>query len=320
MFKNRKAWLIVISSLISLVIITALGVRSDLIVLDPKGPVGEIQKDLIIFSLYFMLAIVVIIFAVFTFVIIKYRNRKNFNDRDYDPNLHGSTKLEIIWTLIPLLIVIALSIPNAKALYDLKEAPKSTAHKEPIVIHATAVDWKWIFSYPEEEIETINYVNVPENHPVLFKITAADSMASFWVPQIGGQVYGMPGMVNELYLQADEVGTYEGRNSNFTGEGMAHQQFDFVALNEEEYSSWVEETKETAPKLTEETYQKLMLPETAERTTFSSTHLEFVDHGLNSTYALKVRADHGLIEEPIEDNEEGSHENEHSNHGSHAHH
>jgi len=326
MFKNIKLLLIVMISLISLLVITILGVQTELIILDPKGPVGIIQKDLIMFSIYFMLAIVIVVFVLFTFIVIKYRDRKNFSSKDYQPDIHGSTKLEIIWTIIPIIIVTALSIPNAKALYELKEPPKSTSDKEPIVIYATAVDWKWIFSYPEENIETVNYVNVPEDHPILFKVTAADSMASFWIPQIGGQIYGMPGMVNDLYLQADEPGEYDGRNSNFTGEGMTHQQFNFVALEEEEYQNWVNETQENAPELTKKTYEQLMLPETVEEMTFSNTHLNIVDHGKDSEYAMGIREKYGVKEKSQENedenNEEADSDNEEttSNNGSHSNH
>lgn len=321
MFKNYKTWLIVILSLISLLVITVLGIRTDLIILEPKGPVGAIQKELIMYSIYFMLAILIIVYALFTYMVIKYRDQKKFDSNNYKPDMHGSTKLEIIWTIIPIIIVIALSIPNAKALYELKKPPASTVDKEPIVIHATAADWKWIFSYPEENIETVNYVNVPEDHPILFKITAADSMASFWVPQIGGQIYGMPGMVNDLYLQADESGVYKGRNSNFTGEGMTHQQFNLIALDEQSYQNWVKETQENAPKLLEETYEKLLLPDTVEEMTFSSTHLEFVDHGKNSTYAMSIREKYGVEIKgvkvktgDIEKNNSVSNNSSHSNH------
>ncbi|OXS61472.1 cytochrome aa3 quinol oxidase subunit 2 [Bacillus sp. V-88] len=291
MFKKFKPYLIVLISLISLFFIIIFSTDSELIILDPKGPVGAVQKDLIMLSIYYMIAIMVVVLGFFTIILFKYRSSNK--NSDYKPDMHGSTFLEIIWTLIPVLIVIALSIPNTKALYELKEAPEATSQKDPIVIHATAVDWKWIFSYPDEGIETVNYVNVPEDHPILFKVTAADSMASFWVPQIGGQIYGMPGMVNDLYLQADEPGTYDGRNSNFTGEGMTHQTFDFVAMKQDKYEDWVKDAQDE-PKLTEDTYEKLMLPETVDKMTFSSTHLAFVDHGKNPEYAMAIRQKYGL--------------------------
>ncbi|MFI8575938.1 cytochrome aa3 quinol oxidase subunit II [Rossellomorea aquimaris] len=313
MFNKFKPYLIVLISLVSLFFIIIFSSGSEMIILDPKGPVGALQKDLIMLSIYYMLGIMVVVLSFFTVILLKYRSSKK--DSDYKPEMHGSTKLEIIWTLIPVLIVIALSIPNTKALYELREAPKATAHKDPIVIHATAADWKWIFSYPEEGIETVNYVNVPEDHPILFKVTAADSMASFWVPQLGGQIYGMPGMVNDLYLQADEKGTYDGRNSNFTGEGMTHQKFDFVALEEEKYEKWVKDSQENEPKLTEETYEKLMLPDTVDKMTFSSTHLAFVDHGKNSEYAMAIREKYG-----VEASSHGADKDAESSHGNHSDH
>lgn len=317
MFKKFKPLISVVMGLLFLIVLSGC---SELAVFDPKGPNAETLRDLIMYSIYFMLVIMIVVYVLFAFVIVKFRDRKNFNEKDHEPNIHGSTKLEIIWTLIPIVIIIALSIPTVKALYELEQPPKETAHKEPIVIHATSADWKWIFSYPEEDIETINYVNVPEDHPVLFKITSADSMSSFWVPQIGGQEYGMPGMVNDLYLQADEPGIYDGMNSNFTGEGMTHQKFNFVALEEDEYQNWVKETQENAPELTEETYEKLMLPETVEEMTFSNTHLDIVDHGVDSgEYAMKIREKYG-IEVGVQDEEENDQEESDSTGESNSHH
>jgi cytochrome aa3-600 menaquinol oxidase subunit 2 len=317
MFKKFKPLISVVMGLLFLIVLSGC---SELAVFDPKGPNAETLRDLIMYSIYFMLVIMIVVYVLFAFVIVKFRDRKNFNEKDHEPNIHGSTKLEIIWTLIPIVIIIALSIPTVKVLYELEQPPKETAHKEPIVIHATSADWKWIFSYPEEDIETINYVNVPEDHPILFKITSADSMSSFWVPQIGGQEYGMPGMVNDLYLQADEPGIYDGMNSNFTGEGMTHQKFNFVALEEDEYQSWLKDTQENAPELTEETYEKLMLPETVEELTFSNTHLDIVDHGVDSgEYAMKIREKYG-IEVGVQDEEENDQEESDSTDESNSHH
>ncbi len=107
-----------------------------------------------------MLFIIVVIFVLFAIILWKYRERPE--NLDYEPpDQHGNTLLEIIWTAIPVLIVIALAIPTVKATFELEKPPKESRGVEPIVIHATAADWKWIFSYPEENIETVNYVNIP---------------------------------------------------------------------------------------------------------------------------------------------------------------
>lgn len=156
----------------------------NLTVLDPQGPVAEQQSDLIMLSIWFMIFIVLVVFVLLTVMIVKYRDRGN-ND-NYDPSIEGSHKLEFVWTIIPIIIVTILSVPTVITIYNLEEAPEvaeGSVQVDPLVIHATSVNWKWIFSYPEENIETVNYVNIPVDRPVQFKLTSADSMASFWVPQ-----------------------------------------------------------------------------------------------------------------------------------------
>lgn len=270
----------------------------NLTVLDPQGPVAEQQSDLIMLSIWFMIFIVLVVFVLLTVMIVKYRDRGN-ND-NYDPSIEGSHKLEFIWTIIPIIIVTILSVPTVITIYNLEEAPEvaeGSVQVDPLVIHATSVNWKWIFSYPEENIETVNYVNIPVDRPVQFKLTSADSMASFWVPQLGGQKYSMSGMETELFLMANEPGTYNGRNANFTGEGFTEQRFLVNAVSDESYDSWVEEVQAEAPPLSEEEYTHLMVPGHAEEMTFSSTHLEFVNHAYDPTYALEKSAELGY--EPL---------------------
>ncbi|TPE68678.1 cytochrome aa3 quinol oxidase subunit II [Halalkalibacterium halodurans] len=269
----------------------------NLTVLDPQGPVAEQQSDLIMLSIWFMIFIVLVVFVLLTVMLVKYRDRGN-NDH-YDPSIEGSHKLEIIWTIVPIIIVTILSIPTVTTIYSLEEAPEvsevnaENIQVEPLVIHATSVNWKWIFSYPEENIETVNYVNIPVDRPVLFKLTSADSMASFWVPHLGGQKYSMAGMETELYLMSHNTGTFNGRNSNFTGEGFAEHRFVVNALTARDYDAWVEEVQTEAPPLSEEEYAHLMVPGHAEEMTFSSTHLEFVNHADDPTYSLEKRAELG---------------------------
>ncbi|MFC7063721.1 cytochrome aa3 quinol oxidase subunit II [Halobacillus seohaensis] len=257
---------------------------SELAVFDPKGPVAQTQNDLILYSLIFMLFIVVVVFGAFAYVVIKYReNRPGRKNSDYDPDMHGNNKIEIIWTVIPLVIVIALSVPTVDSLYELEKPPEASdgEQQEPLVIYATAADWKWFFSYPEEDIETVNYLHIPTDRPIEFKLSSADSMAALWIPRLGGQKYNMAGMENTLYLQADEEGVYDGRNSNFNGEGFTKHTFEVYAESEEDYDSWVEETKAQAPELTQEEYDELLEPGLTTEAEYSSTHLAWVDHGTN---------------------------------------
>ncbi|WP_084414088.1 cytochrome aa3 quinol oxidase subunit II [Salibacterium aidingense] len=252
---------------------------SDMTVLDPKGPVGESQRDLIVFSIIMMLFIVAVVMVALTYILVKFRERPDRGDKDYDPDHEGNTKLEIIWTVVPLIIVTALSVPTVITIFQLEEPPESSSDKEPLVVHATAADWKWFFSYPEQDIETVNYLHIPTDRAIEFRLSSADSMASLWIPALGGQKYNMAGMETKLYLQADEAGTYQGRNSNFTGTGFAEQTFDVHAEPAEEFESWVEETQQNAPELTQSEYDKLLAPGLLEEMEFSSTHLEYVDHG-----------------------------------------
>lgn len=219
-----------------------MGGCSQIAVLDPKGPVASQQRDLILLSIGFMLFIVAVVFVLFTVMIVKYRERKD-RKSPYSPEMEGNTFLEVVWTVVPILIVIALSVPTVRTIYSLEEAPKASKDKEPLVVYATSVDWKWVFSYPDQNIETVNYLNIPTDRPIKFKITSADSMASLWIPQLGGQKYAMAGMDMEQYLQADKVGTYQGRNANFTGEGFAEQTFNVKAMKQSDFNKWVSKTQ-----------------------------------------------------------------------------
>nr|MDH3078301.1 cytochrome aa3 quinol oxidase subunit II [Bacillus velezensis]WGE01763.1 cytochrome aa3 quinol oxidase subunit II [Bacillus velezensis] len=272
-----------------LAVVFVLGGCGDISVLDPKGPVADQQKDLILLSIGFMLFIVGVVFVLFTIILVKYRDRKGKDSGNYKPEMHGNTFLEVVWTVIPILIVIALSVPTVQTIYSLEKAPEATKDKEPLVVYATSVDWKWVFSYPEQDIETVNYLNIPVDRPVLFKISSADSMASLWIPQLGGQKYAMAGMLMDQYLQADKVGTYEGRNANFTGEHFADQKFNVKAVTQKDFNSWVKKAQSDSPKLTKEKYDELMLPENVGKLTFSSTHLKYVDHGQDAEYAMEAR-------------------------------
>src|SRR5699024_1980923 len=190
----------------------------------------------------FMIVILVVVYSLFAFIIWKYRARKD--DGDFEPKEEkGNHILEIIWFTIPVLIVIVLMIPTTKTIYEVEDIPKGYEEEEPLVIHVTSADWKWIFSYPEQGIETVNYINIPADHPVQFKMTSAGTMQSFWVPELGGQKYTMANMQTNLYLVADKPGDFYGRNTNFNGQGYAHMEFNVQAMAQDDFNEWVNDVK-----------------------------------------------------------------------------
>ncbi len=266
-----------LGSLIAILSMAVLSGCEQLVVFDPQGPVARELAGLINYSILLMSIVVIVVFALLVIIVWKYRERKD--NMDYEPpEEHGSKALEITWTIIPIIIVIALTIPTIKTIYAVEDIPKGYEDQEPLVIHVTSADWKWIFSYPEEGIETINYVNIPEDRPIDFRLTSAGTMQSFWIPSLAGQKYTMAKAETQLYLVADNPGSYVGKNTNFNGQGYAGMEFEVLAQTQEEFDEWVTEVKETAPKLTEQEYEKKLEPSHLGRETFSNTHLEWVDH------------------------------------------
>ncbi len=249
----------------------------NLVVFQPQGPAARSITQLINWSLLWMLLIVVVVLTLFIVIIWKYREKPE--NMDYEPpEEHGHTVLELIWTIIPILIVIALTIPTVKTLYSLEKVPEGYENKEPLTIHVTSADWKWIFSYPEQGIETVNYVNIPEDRPIHFKLTSAGTMQSFWIPSLSGQKYTMNKMETELYIVADHPGTYFGKNTNFNGRGYADMEFEVLSQTQKDFDKWVKEAETKAPKLTEKEYYNLLKPTVLGRLTYSNTHLDWVNH------------------------------------------
>ncbi|GAA5416738.1 hypothetical protein Pryu01_01776 [Paraliobacillus ryukyuensis] len=248
-----------------------------LTVFDPQGPVARNLSDLIIFSIIFMAVIVITVFILFGVIVWKYREKKD--NKDYEPEFEeGSKTLEVTWFLIPVVIVVALTIPTVKTITEVEDIPEGYDDQEPLVIHVTSADWKWIFSYPEEGIETVNYINIPVDRPVHFKMTSAGTMQSMWIPALAGQKYTMANMQTQLYLVADREGDYMGTNNGFNGEGYAEMDFDVSAQSPADYTEWVEEVKNTAKDLTEQQYAQLLEPTIIGRQTYNGTHLQWVDH------------------------------------------
>jgi cytochrome aa3-600 menaquinol oxidase subunit II len=245
-----------------------------LLVLDPKGPQAERQASDIMLSIGIMSVIVIVVFGLLIMMLVKYRASKQSPDYE-PPHMEGNIWVEVICVGIPVLIVAYLSFVSVQSNYIVESKPVGYEDKEPLVVYASSSNWKWHFSYPEEGIETVNYLYIPTDRALEFKLYSYGPITSFWIPQLGGQKYAMADMVTTLHLAADVPGEYMGRNANFSGKGFAQNIFDVTAMSQEEFDDWVKEVKETADPITEKKFDELLEPGHLGRMTFTGTHLEF---------------------------------------------
>jgi len=232
------------------------------VVLDPKGPIGASQRDLIVISTILCAVVIVPVLILSAVIVWRYRDKPD-NKSAYEPNWSHSTKAEAIWWTIPIIIIGLLAIVTIRYTYDLEPSKPLASEKAPVTIQVSSLDWKWLFMYPEQGIATVNTLNIPADRPVKFELTADSPMNSFWIPQLGGQIYTMSGMAMTLYLQADHEGQYWGSGANFTGEHFAQMRFDVNATSEEDFDKWVREVKQQSQPLTQEMYKTLAEPGTS---------------------------------------------------------
>lgn len=252
---------------VSLLLLTGCGQKYP--VLDPQGPVGKQELGLIEWSGGLMTVMVLIVFVIFAWIAFKWRARSN--NADYiPPEQEGNKLLETIWTIIPIIIVVAIAIPTVIVTYRLQKQPTPATNKQTVVIDVASANWKWLFSYPQQGIETVNHLEIPAGSPVDFQLTAIGPMNSFWVPALGGMEMDMPGEDLGLWLQANHPGTYEGRSANFSGKGFTHMTFNVKAVSQAQFNQWVNQVKQNDKPLTTKEYNNLLKPGLVGTMTFSS--------------------------------------------------
>ncbi len=230
----------------------------DLIVLNPKGIIGVKERDLMWICTLLMMIVIVPVFVMTLFIVWKYRadNPKH----KYKPDWNHSTVAEIIWWGIPCIIVVILSVLNWIACYDLDPYKPIENGKKPITIQVVALNWKWLFIYPEEKIATVNFLQVPVGVPINFVITADAPMNSFWIPELGGQIFAMSGMRTELHLIADHKGEFRGVSANISGKGFSGMTFFLKAGSDEDYNQWLSQVQNSPQSLDVSSYKQLAEP------------------------------------------------------------
>jgi cytochrome o ubiquinol oxidase subunit 2 len=226
--------------------------------LSPKGIIGLKQRNLLFTATLLMLIVVIPVF-IFTLAFIwKYRHQNK--NAKYTPDWEHSHLAEALWWGIPFLIIIVLAVITWKSSHDLSPYKPIVNGEKPIEVQVVALQWKWLFIYPEYEIATVNYIAFPEKTPIHFQITADAPMNSFWIPQLGGQIYAMPGMKSTLYLIADEKGIYRGCSANLSGTGFAGMSFNAEAMTKDGFKNWVKSANKSPKSLTMAHYNRLVKP------------------------------------------------------------
>ncbi|MEL7431768.1 MAG: ubiquinol oxidase subunit II [Chlamydiota bacterium] len=245
--------------LIALIAVSALLVMtSDVPVLDPKGIIAQQEKDLLITTFLLMVIVMIPVF-VFTLMFAYHYREKNLAAR-YEPTWEHNNLAEYFWWGVPICIIFVLSIITWKTTHDLDPFKPLDDGKPPVAIQVVALQWKWLFIYPEEGIATVNYIQFPEKRPINFTLTGDAPMNSFWIPRLGGQIYAMPGMQSKLYLMAKQPGEFRGSSAHISGEGFAGMVFTAKASSEEDYLSWIETTRSEGSLLTFSEYLELAKP------------------------------------------------------------
>jgi cytochrome o ubiquinol oxidase subunit 2 len=239
----------------------------NLVVMSPSGDIAVQQRDLIIVSVVLMLLIIVPV--LFLTLYFAWHYRRSNTTAKYDPEWHHSTRLEVIIWAAPLAIIIALGAITWISTHKLDpyrpldriDADRTIpADTKPLTVEVVALDWKWLFFYPELGIATVNELAAPVDVPINFKLTSSSVMNSFYVPALAGQIYAMPGMETKLHAVINKEGTYDGFSANYSGPGFSHMRFKFHGMSNDGFNAWVAQVKQQGVALNRDTYLKLEKP------------------------------------------------------------
>ena len=237
------------------------------VVLSPAGDIAAQQRDLLVMSVVLMLIIIIPVMALTVFFAWKYRESNK--EARYEPDWDHSTHLELVIWAAPLLIIICLGaitwsgthlLDPYRSLDRVNKGQAVAAGVEPLQVNVVAMDWKWLFIYPEYGIATVNELAAPVDRPIRFHITSTGVMNSFYIPALAGQIYAMPGMETKMNAVINRPGEYVGFSANYSGDGFSNMRFAFHGLDDAGFDRWVAGVRADSRSLDRETYLELEKP------------------------------------------------------------
>jgi cytochrome o ubiquinol oxidase subunit II len=227
-------------------------------VLDPQGPISAAEK-LILFNATGIMLVVVAPVILLTLAFAWWYRASNKRAK-FRPDLVYSGSIELVVWAIPAMVVFLLAGVAWISAHDLDPAAKLTSEVKPLRVEVVSLDWKWLFIYPDLRVASVNQLIVPVGAPIEFALTSATVMNAFFIPQLGTQIYTMPGMTTHLNLLADRAGRYPGLSSHFSGDGFSDMQFMVQALPAAEFDAWIEHARGGAGVLDADAYNELVKP------------------------------------------------------------
>ncbi len=229
-------------------------------VLQPMGPIALAQMRVIYVTLALSSLVVVPVFFLLFFFAWKYRALSPDAPGHHHPTWdHDSAAAEFLWWLVPSAIIGVLSIVAWQSSHALDPYVPLKSDTEALTVQVVALNWKWLFIYPEQGIATVNELRIPEGTPVYFLLTADAPMNSFWIPSLGGMIMVMPGMQTQLHLAADRTGVFDGYSGNLSGKGFSGMAFKVRAVSEKDFLEWVQAVLRSDTALDEAEYKALRL-------------------------------------------------------------
>jgi cytochrome o ubiquinol oxidase subunit 2 len=227
-------------------------------ILDPVGPVGAAEKQIMINSTAIMLAI--IIPTMIATIAFAWWFRRGNSKATYRPDWEYSGAIEMVVWAIPALTIMLLGGITWIGSHDLEPSKPLVSKVAPLKVEVVSLDWKWLFIYPDQGVATVNQLVVPAGTPVSFRLTSATVWNVFWVPQMGTMIYAMPRMTTRLNLQADRQGSFDGLSAHFSGDGFPGMQFKVQSMPPDQFAMWAQSARGSGLKLDGAGYAELEKP------------------------------------------------------------
>ena len=256
----------------------------DLHVIDAKGLIAAKESYIITFSLGFMLAVAipVVIFAYLTI----WRFRSDNKKAKHKPDWTGNVYIKLFYWLFFISIALFFFGVIYLTAHDLNPYKPIKSENKEVVIQVVALDWKWLFVYPEENIATVNFIQIPVNTPVRFELTADAPMNSFWIPQLSGQIYSMAAMETKIHMMGNVLGDFQGGAAEINGKGFSGMRFITRVSTQKEYNSWLEKVRNSSDPLDQKEYDKLSKESEYDPVRFYSPVEEGLFDGIMMKYML----------------------------------